>query len=87
MIATALQIQEATAEAVTDIETMTMARDIFQNHETMTREELAKALWEYSAHLSALTASLVTNVCLTETQLNDMISDIKEFDALGKEFN
>ena len=87
MIATALQIQEATAEAVTDISTMEMARDIFQNHNIMSDEQLSQALFQYSAHLSALTATLVTNVCLTESQLDAMISDIKEFDALGKEFN
>lgn len=87
MIATALQIQQATGDAVTDIQTMMMAKDIFQNHNTMTKEELSQALFQYSAHLSALTATLVAHACLTETQINDMVSDIKEFEDLGKEMN
>ena len=53
----------------------------------MTNDELSEALFQYSAHLSALTATLVTHACLTETQINDMVSDIKEFEDLGKEMN
>ena len=87
MIATALQIQQATGDAVTDISTMMLAKNIFQNHNTMTNDELSEALFQYSAHLSALTATLVTHACLTETQINDMVSDIKEFEDLGKEMN
>ena len=87
MIATALKIQQATGDAVTDFSTMMLARDIFKNHNTMTNDELSEALFKYSAHLSALTASLVTSACLTESQLNDMVSDIKEFENLGKEMN
>ena len=87
MIATALQIQQATGDAVTDISTMMLAKNIFENHNTMTNDELSEALFEYSAHLSALTATLVTHACLTKTQINDMVSDIKEFENLGKEMN
>ena len=87
MIATALQIQEATQDAVMDSSTMSMASEIFHNHNTMTQQELANALFQYSAHLSALTATLVTHACLTENQLGDMLDVIKEFDELGKEFN
>ena len=87
MIATALQIQQATGEAVTDISTMMKAKYIFDNHNTMTKDELSKALWEYGSHLSALTATMITHICLTEKQLNDMLNEIAEFDELGKEFN
>ena len=87
MIATALQIQQATGEAVTDISSMMKAKNIFDNHNTMTKNELAKALWEYGSHLSALTASMVTHVCLTAEQLSAMVEEIDEFEQLGKEFN
>ena len=87
MIATALQIQEATGEAVVDISTMMKAKHIFDNHNTMTKDELAKALWEYGSHLSALTASMVTHICLTAEQLSAMVEEIDEFEQLGKEFN
>jgi hypothetical protein len=87
MIATALQIQNATGEAVTDISTMIIAKSIFDNFNEMTQDEMANALFAYSAHLSSLTATLVTGILLTEAQLDEMVSEIKEFDELGKEFN
>jgi len=85
MIATAIQIQEATGEAVVDFSTLIKAKSIYDNRETMTNDEFTQALWDYSAHLASLTATLVTNICLTETQMDEMISVIKEFDELGKE--
>jgi hypothetical protein len=87
MIATALKIQNATGNAVTDFSTMIMAKKLMQNFANMTQDEQAKAMFEYSAHLASLTATLVTSACLTESQMDAMISDIKEFDKLGEEFN
>lgn len=85
MIATALAIQEATHEAVMDESVMIMASTMYQNKDEMTTEDFAKALFMYSAHLSALTATLVSHACLTESQINEMIKSIKEFDELGKD--
>jgi len=51
----------------------------------MSSEEFARALFEYSAALSSMTTTLVTHVLLTETQLDEMIGLIKEFDELGKD--
>ena len=85
MLATALAIQEATQDAVHDEETMAMAAHIFHSRNEMDSEDFAKALFMYSAHLSAMTATLVTHVCLTESQLDEMMSSIKEFDQLGKD--
>lgn len=85
MISTALAIQDAVGSAVTDIETMTMAKSIFRNHNTMTDEEMSHALFLYSAHLSSLVATMVTHICLTEAQMTEMIKTIKEFDAIEQE--
>lgn len=85
MISTALAIQNATGEAVTDFSTLIMAKSIASNHSTMTEDEFSEAMFHYSAHLASLTASLVTHACLTETQLNDMIETIKEMDSMGKD--
>lgn len=87
MIATMLELQNATQEAVHDEMIMGMASDIFHNKDDMTSEEFARALFHYSAALSSMTTTLVTHVLLTEEQLNDMINTIKEFDELGKEMN
>lgn len=85
MIATAIAIQQATAEAVHDEMTMGIASHLFHTRNEMSDNDFARALFEYSALLSSLTATLVTNVLLTEEQMDAMIDDIKEFDELGKD--
>lgn len=85
MLSTALAIQTATAEAVHDESVMNIASMIFHGRNEMSEDEFAKAMFMYSAHLSALTATLVTSVCLTETQLDEMMDTIKEFDQLGED--
>ena len=85
MISTALAIQEATRDAVHDEEVMGMASAIFHHRHELDEEEFIKAMYMYSAHLSAMTATLVTHACLTESQINEMIDTIKEFDSIGKD--
>lgn len=85
MISTALAIQSATKEAVHDEMVMDMAAAIYHHRDEMTSEEFAQALYLYSAHLSAMTATLVTHACFTESQLNELLSTIKEMEALGKD--
>ena len=85
MLSTALAIQTATQDAVHDESVMDMARMIFHTRDTMNADEFAEAMFVYSAHLSALTATLVTSVCLTETQMDEMMDTIKEFDKLGED--
>ena len=85
MLATAIALQEATQEAVHNEEVMGIASMIFHGRNEMSEDEFAKAMFMYSAHLASLTATLVTHVCLTETQINEMIDTIKEFDSIGKD--
>jgi hypothetical protein len=85
MIVTALKIQEATKEAVHDEMTMMMAGELFRARNEMSDNEFAEVLFKYSALLSSLTATLVTNVLLTESELDAMINDIKEFEEIGKD--
>jgi len=85
MISTALAIQEATRNAVHDEEVMGMASAIFHHRHELDEEDFIKAMYMYSAHLSAMTATLVTHVCLTESQINDMLETIKEMEAMGKD--
>jgi len=87
MIATAIAIQDATSSAVHDEMIMDMAGHLYHARNEMTDDECVKFLFKYSASLSALTATLVTSVCLTEGQMNDMIDTIKEFDELEKEMD
>jgi hypothetical protein len=85
MIATMLELQNATQEAVHDEMIMSMASEIYHNKDNMSPTEFARALFQYSAALSAMTTTLVTHVLLTESDLNVMLDTIKEFDNLGKD--
>ena len=87
MISTAIAIQDATTSAVHDETIMDMAGHLYHARNEMTDDEFVHFLFKYSANLSALTATLVTSVCLTESQMNEMVETIKEFEALGEENN
>jgi hypothetical protein len=85
MISTAVAIKDATDSAVHNEVIMDMAGYLYQSRNEMTDDEFVKFLFQYSASLSALTATLVTSVCLTESEMNDMVDTIKEFEQLEKE--
>ena len=85
MISTALAIQSATQDAVMDNSVMSMASAMYHSTNEMTEDEFAKPLFIYSTHLSALTATLVTSACLTESQLDEMMNTIKEMESMGKD--
>lgn len=84
MLATAIALQNATQEAVHDPMVMEMAADVFQSR-YLSDEDFAKKLYQYSALLASLTTTLATSALLTESQLDEMIGSIKEFDKLGKD--
>ena len=85
MLATAIALQEATQKAVHDEEVMDLAAHIFHSRNEMPEDEFIRMMFMYSAHLASLTATLVTHVCLTESQLDEMMNSIKEMDAIGKD--
>ena len=85
MISTALAIQDATGSAVTDFSTLIMAKSIASSRETMTEAEFADAMFHYSAHLASVTATLVTNAVMTQSQLDELLSTIHEMDSMGKD--
>jgi hypothetical protein len=87
MISTAIAIQDATKEAVMHDVTMSFARDIFDNKDMMDEKQFARAMFKYSAHLSALTASLVMEACLTKSQLDEMMDTVKEMQSMGKDLD
>ena len=86
MISTALALQEATQEAVHDEMVMAMASDLFRNRDT-DAESFAKMLFQYSAMLSSMTTTLVTNALLTESQLHDLLDTINEMESMGKDID
>lgn len=87
MIATALALQDATGNAVIDISTMIKAKSIYNARHEMSDQEFADALFEYSAHLASITATLVTNAVMTKSQLDELFSTIREMDSMGKDID
>jgi len=85
MLATAIALQNATQEAVHDETVMDMAAHIYHSRDNMSGDEFVRAMFMYSAHLSAMTATLVTHACLTESQIDEMMNTIKEMEALGED--
>jgi hypothetical protein len=85
MISTAFAIQEATKDAIFNNETVSMVKEIIESKDMLDEDALTRALFQYSAHLTALTATLVTTICLTKEQLESMIDTMKEFDQLDKD--
>ena len=85
MIATAIALQETSKEAVFDETSVMMASALFHGRHEMDDEEFQKAIFIYSAHLSAVATTLATNVLLTKEQVDEMINTIKEMEDMGKD--
>ena len=62
-----------------------MARMLFNTKDVVSEESFAEAIFQYSAHLSAMTATLVTHAILTKSQLDDMLNTIREMEQMGKD--
>lgn len=84
MIVKALEIQEATQQAFHDETIMIMASTIFQNRNVVDDETMMRMLFEYSATLTSLTATLVSERLLSETEMSQMISEIKEYEEISQ---
>jgi hypothetical protein len=67
--------------------TVFIAKDLFDNKNEMDKDEFSKAIFNYSAHLASLTATLVMEACLTKSQLNEMMDTIKEMQSMGKDLD
>ena len=85
MIATAFATQDATKDAVMDNLTLHFAKNIHDKKDSMDTEQFAQAMFEYSAHLASLTATLVLEACLTKSQISEMMDAIKEMESMGKD--
>ena len=87
MSATALAIADASKQAMFDETVIDMAKEVMDIAKMGDEQMIKFALFQYSAQLTALTANLVTSVLLTEEQMDAMLSELSEFEELGKEMN
>ena len=82
MLATALQIADATKSAMFHEDIMGLAGELHTRRNDLDDETHAKFLFMFSAALSAKVADLVTQAILTETQMTEMMSAIDEMENL-----
>ena len=85
MIATAIALQETSKDAVFDETSIMMASALFYARHEMDDEQFQKAIFMYSAHISAVATTLATNVLLTKEQVDEMVNTIQEMETMGED--
>ena len=73
---TAYAVSEATRLAMFDETITESAAEFLFNYTEMTMDEMIQALFNYSSLLSSITASNVTGVFMTNTEIQDMMDDV-----------
>ena len=84
MLATAIEILEATKNSIFDEDIMGLAGELHTRRNELSDEIFAKFLFMYSAALSSKVADGVTKVLLTESQMSDLCAIIDEMDNLSE---
>ena len=84
-IAQAHAIAEASKEAMTDFEVMTMAAEIVKTANYLSEEELISLMFKYSGTLTANVATRITSILMTESQFNAMVEEVEMFDQISKD--
>ena len=82
MLATAIELLEATKESVFDEDIMGLAGEIHTRRNELSDEIFAKYLFMYSSAVAAKVADKVTQVLLTKEQLTEMLEALDEMDDL-----
>jgi hypothetical protein len=88
-LATAIKIQNATADVMRDEELLELAANIYAGIREgvfiTDPNEFGKAIFEYTAHTVATTATLVSSACLGNTLFDTMLNEIKEMENITRE--
>lgn len=82
MLSTAIQIAEATKEAVFDEEILALAGELHTRRNELNDNQYPKYLYMYSVALASKVADLTTKILLTEQQMSDLIDTISEMENL-----
>ena len=84
-IVTAMKIADATKDAITDMECMFAAAEIYKAAmNNPTDEEMQHLIFKYSAILTASVSTHVTSVIMTESQFNNMVAEVEMFDEIER---
>lgn len=84
-IAQAHAIAEASKEAMTDFEVMTMAAEIVKTANYLSEEELISLMFKYSGTLTANVATRVTHILMTESDFDAMVEEVEMFDKISRD--
>lgn len=78
----AMEIAEASKNAMTDLEVMLAAAEIFK---LAPSKEMSDLLFKYSAILTANVSTRVTSILMTESDFNNMVNEVNEMDEITKQ--
>ena len=84
-IAQAHAIAEASKEAMTDFEVMTMDAEIVKTANYLSEEELISLMFKYSGTLTANVATRVTHILMTESDFDAMVEEVEMFDQISRD--
>lgn len=84
-IAQAHAIAEASKEAMTDFEVMTMAAEIVKTANYLSEEELISLMFKYSGTLTANVATRITSILMTESDFDAMVEEVEMFDQISRD--
>ena len=81
----AMEIAEASKEAMTDFEVMLAAAEIYKSAmNNPTDEEMQHLIFKYSAILTANVSTRITSILMTESDFNAMVDEVSEMDEITK---
>ena len=83
-IAKAEELAQAGKDAIMDLDVMLLASQIVKSAKDITEDELIHLMFKYSGTLAASVSARLTSILMTESELDEMISDIQMFDEIGK---
>jgi hypothetical protein len=88
MILKALEIQQATQEAIMSDEVMDTARVIaieLCDGDSAKLNRIAELMFKYTATLAAMTATTVAYACLGDSTMSEIADEIREYDELTQQ--
>lgn len=74
-LSTSFALSEAANKAMSDDSVRLPALVLQQTYQQMNPDEFLEALFQFSANLTSITASLVTEVFMTEEQIKEMVAE------------
>jgi hypothetical protein len=84
MLATAIEILDATKNSIFDEDIMGMAGELHTRRNELPDEIYAKYLFMYSSALSAKVADSITKILLSQQEMSDLVATIDEMDNLSE---